>query len=291
MHTFVAARNGVSWLDSWPRYLQAAHSGYYSCITSFPILVSSVYWSSMYIGPFFDHDFDRWSALSIHGLNSAFCLFEIVFTSTRPQPWSHLGILLLIMSLYLPLPYITHETEGIYIYLWLDPQNGIPQLIAHVVAYAMAIVVIFNISRGIIWLRCSILFPPTTDSASTVFSEKSTDSFSRKVRRFSALRALESTDDLEKAFEGSSINIPLVRSDMRTNSVYQTGIASRSSTTTVSIPLRTSEPFGMHIPLPPEPVHSHQPTYPSRSSSFHVRNFSRPTSQATTAPSLRGFWV
>jgi hypothetical protein len=44
MHTFVAARRGTSWLHGWPRYLQAAHTVLYTCVTTFPFLVSSVYW-------------------------------------------------------------------------------------------------------------------------------------------------------------------------------------------------------------------------------------------------------
>lgn len=44
MHTFVAARRGTSWLDNWPKYLQAAHAVFYSCVTVLPFLVSTVYW-------------------------------------------------------------------------------------------------------------------------------------------------------------------------------------------------------------------------------------------------------
>jgi hypothetical protein len=154
MHTFVAARTGQPWLQRWHPLLQTLHTIFYTCVTTFPFLVTAVYWSSMYIGPWFEHDFDRWSALSIHMLNSVFALFEIIFTSSEPPPWTHLGVLLLIMGLYLPIPYITKVTEGLYIYLWLDPNNGIPQLIAHIVGYAVVIVCIFNAVKGTIWLRC-----------------------------------------------------------------------------------------------------------------------------------------
>ena len=293
MHTFVGARRGTPWLDGWPRALQAAHTIYYSCVTTFPFLVSSVYWSSMYIGPWFQHDFDRWSALSIHGLNSVFATCEIVFTQTRPQPWAHLGVLLLIMSLYLPIPYITKATEDIYIYLWLDPKNGIGQLIAHIVGYAMAIVVVFNLSRGAVWFRCKVTHnlvqvPPVSPSLSYGSSISK-----EKPRPLSALMAFGSSeDDVEKAGASSSINIPLVDQQVRApSSVYHADTRSRASTMTISMPAQFHEASSINIPLPPEPESAQLPHYPRRSSSYHVRNFSRPTSQATTAPSLRGFWM
>lgn len=295
MHTFVGARRGNTWLDYWPRPFQAAHSIYYTCVTTLPFLVSSVYWSSMYIGPWFAHDFDRWSALSIHALNSVFATFEVVMTQTRPQPWTHLGVLLLIMSLYLPIPYITKATEGIYIYLWLDPNNGIAQLIAHIVGYAMAIIVIFNISRGAVWLRCKLTHnlqpeePPVSPSLSYGSSFSKT-----KSRPLSALVAFGSAGyDVEKmGAEASSINIPLVEQQLRApSSIYHADTRSRASTVTISMPAQFHEASSINIPLPPEPEEAHTATYPRRSSSYHVRNFSRPTSQATTAPSLRGFWL
>lgn len=292
MHTFVAAKRGVSWLDGWPRYLQAAHSVFYTCVTTLPFLVSCVYWGSMYIGPWFQHDFDRWSALSIHALNSIFAITEIVFTQTRPQPWSHLGILLVIMGLYLPIPYITKATEGIYIYLWLDPANGIAQLMAHIIGYAMAIVVVFNVSRATIWLRCRATLNLDPASRSSVQPSSLSSRSSTKLRRLSAVKIYGSSEDVEKIGEASSINIPLVQHNVRTpSSIYRADWRSRNSATTIVMPVQFHEASNIHIPLPPDLERTNPPGYPRRSSSYHVRNFSRPVSQATTAPSLRGFWL
>ncbi|ETN46931.1 uncharacterized protein HMPREF1541_01120 [Cyphellophora europaea CBS 101466] len=293
LHTFVGARQGIPWLDKWPRPLQALHSIYYTCITTLPFLVSSIYWSSMYVGPWFQHDFDRWSALSIHGINSAFALFEVAMIETRPQPWTHLGILLLIMGLYLPIPYITRATEGIYIYLWLDPNNGIAQLIAHIVGYAMAIVVIFNVSRGAVWLRCRINQEAMPEEMGLDYSGSGSSVSRRSSSKFSTLKAFGPSGDLEKIREMSSVNIPLVGHDRTAHgSIYQGDPQSRMSTTTIAMSAQFHEASSTHIPLPPEPESALFPAiYPRRSSSYHVRNFSRPTSQATTAPSLRGFWL
>ena len=155
MHTFVFARTGHCWLGRWPRPLQAAHSVFYTTVVCCPFLVSSVYWVSMSVG-WYKHDFNEWSMLSIHALNSVFAIFEIVFSRTRPPPWAHLGILLLIMSTYLGVAYITKTTEGVYIYLWLDPRVGWEKILAHVIGYAVVMVFYFNLVKGAIWLRCRI---------------------------------------------------------------------------------------------------------------------------------------
>ncbi|KPI37229.1 uncharacterized protein AB675_1567 [Cyphellophora attinorum] len=120
-------------LQRWPRSLQILHSIYYSTITCFPLLVTTVYWGSMWSRQWWTGDrFQQWSMLTMHGLNSVFALFEIIFADSQPLPLIHLPILLLLMSLYLPVAYITKATEGIYIYLWLDPNNGIAKLLLHI---------------------------------------------------------------------------------------------------------------------------------------------------------------
>jgi hypothetical protein len=128
-------------LQRWPRILQILHSIYYSTITCFPLLVTTVYWGSMWSRQWWQGDrFQQWSMLTMHGLNSVFALFEIIFTDSQPLPLIHLPILLGLMSLYLPVAYITKATEGIYIYLWLDPNNGIAKLLLHIVGYAALII-------------------------------------------------------------------------------------------------------------------------------------------------------
>ncbi|KPI42714.1 uncharacterized protein AB675_2080 [Cyphellophora attinorum] len=302
LHTFDSARKGNAFLDYWPRPLQAMHSVFYSCVTAFPFLVSAVYWASMYAGPWFDHDFDRWSALSIHGLNSVFALFEVIVTRTKPQPWAHLGILLLIMSLYLGVAYITKYTENIYLYLWLDPNNGIPQLIAHVVGYAMTIVVIFNVVRGAIWFRCSRLREaPPPDASDDHWEAKSMSHVSLFSSQTSTLAAIQESKslgvhqyaDIEKIGEASSANIPLYAQSTKRSSLSSYNDAkSRASTVTIAMPEKFHEASSINIPLPEMPDAVHRADgFPKRNSSYHVRNFSRPTSACTTSPSLKGFWM
>lgn len=153
MHTFVFARRGYTWLDCWPRWLQAMHTTYYSTVVCFPYLISTVYWGSMWTRVWWRDDFSQWSMISMHAMNSVFATFEIVATQTRPLPYAHLGIMWLIMSLYLGVAYITKASAGIFVYLWLDPKNGVVKLLLHMVGYAALLSAYFVLVRSVILLR------------------------------------------------------------------------------------------------------------------------------------------
>ena len=63
-HTFSYARHGTSWLQRWPRPLQAAHAIYYTTIITYPILVTIVFWVVLYSPPWFPIVFDAWHNVS-----------------------------------------------------------------------------------------------------------------------------------------------------------------------------------------------------------------------------------
>ena len=153
MHTFVYWRTGGTWLESWPRWLRVAHSVLYSSVICFPPMVSAIYWCSMFVDRWYVLEFDRWSNLSIHALNTVFALTEIALPRTEVLPWSHLGALMLFMSLYLGLVYISKAVEDFYPYLWLDPNVGWKQIVAHVIGYTMSVILVYNVVLGLIWLR------------------------------------------------------------------------------------------------------------------------------------------
>lgn len=150
-------------LSRFPRPLQALHSLFYTTITTFPLLVTLVYWSVLYTR--FLTLFELWSNISQHGLNSAFALFEIVFTRTNPPPWIHLPFLILILLSYLGLAYITSATTGIYVYAFLDPSppqldaagrnvGGVGGMVgAYCAGIAAGIVVLFCVVKGLVWFR------------------------------------------------------------------------------------------------------------------------------------------
>ncbi|EKD18137.1 uncharacterized protein L3040_007684 [Drepanopeziza brunnea f. sp. 'multigermtubi'] len=173
IHTasYATTNGGTPFLNRMSRPLQALHSLFYTTITTYPFLVTIVYWALIY-GP--DHPytnaFSLWSNISQHGLNSAFALFEILLTRTAPPPWIHFPWLVVILLCYLGVAYITYATKHYFVYRFLNfkpaqhvtlPGGGTENIggvgAAAVVAYgigiAVAILVIFCASRMLIQLR------------------------------------------------------------------------------------------------------------------------------------------
>ncbi|MCJ1252607.1 hypothetical protein MMC24_000413 [Lignoscripta atroalba] len=153
LHTFSYARHGTSWLQRWPRPLQAAHGIYYSTVVTYPILVTIVFWVILYSGPWFPVEFDAWHNISQHALNSFYCLFEILIPRTSPPPPFHVVCLVLILALYLALAYLTHATQGFYPYNFLDPGNGSGKTAGYILGILAAVLVIFGLVWLMLWLR------------------------------------------------------------------------------------------------------------------------------------------
>jgi hypothetical protein len=152
VHTFMYAFRQRTWLHKWPRALQLAHSFYYSSVTSFPFLVTIVFWGTMNSG-WPAGRFEQWINISVHGLNSVFAVTEIVMSATAPPPVTHLSIVLLILSAYLGLAYLTRYTQGFYVYEWMNPAHGNVSIILHILGYAAGIIAIFFIVRYAIVAR------------------------------------------------------------------------------------------------------------------------------------------
>jgi len=154
LHTFTYARTGSPLLNRFPRPLQALHSLLYTTVITYPFLVTIVYWAILYTGPWWTQRYYAWSNISQHAMNSLFALFELFLTRTSSPPFVHLLWLIVILALYLGLAYLTHSTEGIYVYSFLDPSNGhTGRTIGYIFGIAAAIIVIFLISKFLVWGR------------------------------------------------------------------------------------------------------------------------------------------
>lgn len=117
-----------------------------------PFLVTIVFWGTMNSG-WPPGRFEQWMNLSVHGLNSAFAVVEILLPATEAPPVSHLSFVLLILSIYLGLAYLTKYTQGFYVYEWLNPAHGSASIILHVLGYAAGVIAIFFLVSGAIRLR------------------------------------------------------------------------------------------------------------------------------------------
>lgn len=149
VHTFMYAIRQHTWLHSWPKSLQLAHSLFYSTVTSFPFLVTIVFWGTMNSG-WPAGRFEQWINISVHGLNSVFAIVEIILPATAAPPLTHLSVVLLILSIYLGLAYLTRYTQGFYVYEWMNPAHGNASIILHVLGYAGGMLAIFLVVRYMI---------------------------------------------------------------------------------------------------------------------------------------------
>lgn len=156
IQTFIYAYRQRNWLQSWPKCLQLLYSMYYSTITSFPFLVTIVFWGTMNSG-WPSGRFEQWINISVHGLNSVFAAAEIILPATEPLPWNHLSVVLGVLSIYLGLAYLTRYTQGFYVYEWMNPAHGNVSIILHVLGYAGGMITLFCLARYTIVLRNLLL--------------------------------------------------------------------------------------------------------------------------------------
>jgi hypothetical protein len=152
-HTLAYARHGAAPLDRWPRALRALHGLLYASVTTFPFLVTIVYWALLSSPRTFATPYSTWSNVSQHALNSVFALLEVLLPRTDPSPWIYLPSLVLILALYLALAYLTRATKGFYTYDFLDPGKQGGLVAAYVFGIAVGICVIFAVVWCLTWLR------------------------------------------------------------------------------------------------------------------------------------------
>ncbi|EIW60734.1 uncharacterized protein TRAVEDRAFT_64129 [Trametes versicolor FP-101664 SS1] len=140
-------------LQKWPRPLQLLHTLLYSTITTYPLVVTVIFWALLSGPSTFDTRFDTWINISQHAMNSAYALFEITLTNAGPSPWLHLPLCVFMLACYLGVAYITHATQGFYTYSFLDPQKEGAKLAGYIIGVGVAEVLAFLLARGLAVLR------------------------------------------------------------------------------------------------------------------------------------------
>ncbi len=116
--------------------------------------MAAVYWALLAPDGGFPSVFSTWSNASQHAVNAAYALFEIVVPRTEPLPFLHLVPIVILLGLYLGLAYLTHLTQGFYVYNFLNVQtNSSGKLAAYIVGILAASIIIFLLVRYAIVLR------------------------------------------------------------------------------------------------------------------------------------------
>ncbi|KAG5289602.1 hypothetical protein I7I48_08973 [Histoplasma ohiense] len=151
VHSLLYAFKGRSVLfDKWPRWLRSLHSLYYTTVVCYPFVVSAIYWSVLYgRSPRILLRFEVWENISKHALPPFFALFEIIFSTARPPPVFHLALLAAILLLYLGIAYITHTTQGFWVYPFLRPRPG--RHGANVARYLAIIAAVLVLTFALVW--------------------------------------------------------------------------------------------------------------------------------------------
>ncbi|GAW08020.1 hypothetical protein LENED_010055 [Lentinula edodes] len=137
-------------LQRWPRIFQLLHVMLGTTIISYPILVTIVFWALLASPAVFSTKFGTWSNISIHVLNTAWSLFEMIGTNSPPPRWSMLPCMIIILALYLALAYVTHATQGFYPYSFLNPSTSHSLLAGYIIGIAVAACIVFTLGKTII---------------------------------------------------------------------------------------------------------------------------------------------
>ncbi|KAJ7659138.1 hypothetical protein DFH06DRAFT_1130698 [Mycena polygramma] len=156
-HTLVYARTGRAPLDAWPRPLQLVHSLLFSTVVTLSLMLTIVFWATQFTPDKFDTSVNAWSNVSHHALNSAFALFEILFSRTAHPPWIHGPLVVLLLGGYACIAYITHATQGFYPYGFLNPAQKSRGALAGIIIGMGALgAATFGVACLLIWLRFHI---------------------------------------------------------------------------------------------------------------------------------------
>jgi len=140
-------------LQQWPKFLQALHVTLQATITTLPILVTVVFWALLASPSTFSTSYSSWSNLSVHAFNTVFALTEILLSNSPPAPWFTTVPCILVLVGYLGVAYITHATQGIYTYGFLDPKKQGALLAAYIAGIGIFALIVFFLVRGIVVLR------------------------------------------------------------------------------------------------------------------------------------------
>ncbi|PGH31478.1 hypothetical protein GX50_05720 [[Emmonsia] crescens] len=161
IHTFLYSRKGRSvLLNKWPRWLRSMHSLFYTTVVCYPFVVMAVYWALLYRGPWYPVRFNAWTNISQHALPPFFSLFEIIFSMVPPPPLLHIPFLVIILALYLGVAYITHATQGFWVYPFLNPGPSgrySPRVVGYIFAVVAAQIFVFSVVWFLSFLRVRLV--------------------------------------------------------------------------------------------------------------------------------------
>ncbi|KAL0959393.1 hypothetical protein HGRIS_014642 [Hohenbuehelia grisea] len=168
---FVATKGRKYLLADWGRVLQTMYEILFATISTFPIVVTVVFWTLLSSPDTFATPLSSFSSIVQHACNTPFALFEILLTNAPPLRWIHLPVCVVLLGLYLCVAYITHASQGVYVYNFLDPNITHGRLAAYIVGIAIGECVVFALVKGLMTGREALVRKYWPERAVTLGTE------------------------------------------------------------------------------------------------------------------------
>ena len=163
-HTLAYARKKRSPLSSWVRPLQLTHLFLQTTVLTFPLFCTVIYlyWTLPALPAWHTRTATLWSTITFYMLNTFFSLTELFLSASRPRPWSHLIIVVLLLGLYLAFHSILIAASGgkVWVYTVLKFSLVINRgwiSAVRVLGLCILASVSFCVMQLILWLKCRYL--------------------------------------------------------------------------------------------------------------------------------------
>jgi hypothetical protein len=163
-HTIVFAIRRRNPLILWVRPLQLAHLILQTTVFTFPLLCTFIYlyWMLPALPAWHTRALTLWRTTTFYMLNTLFSFVELVLNASRPRPWSHLIVIILILGLYLAFHSILVVTSGGKVWIYtvfkfslVINKGWISAL--RVLGLCILATVSFCIIQSLLWVKCRYL--------------------------------------------------------------------------------------------------------------------------------------
>lgn len=163
-HTIVFAIRRRSPLLLWTRPLQLAHLILQTTVLTLPPVCTFIYlyWMLPALPAWRTRTLTLWTTITFYMLNTLFSFIELVLSASKPRPWSHLIIVILILGLYLAFHSILVAASGgkVWIYIVFKFSlviNKGGKSALRVFGLCLLATVSFCVVQGLLWVKCRYL--------------------------------------------------------------------------------------------------------------------------------------
>ncbi|KAK3819544.1 MAG: hypothetical protein J3Q66DRAFT_159532 [Benniella sp.] len=130
----------AQWLKNRSPWWGRIHWLLYSTVVTFHFIVPVVFWTLLSNGGI-RSALGNWQNISVHALDGAFAIFELVFNRHMLEP-IHSFVVAGVMVLYMLLTFVVHATEDRWVYPFLDWDQG-AICAAYYIGIAIGLFVVF----------------------------------------------------------------------------------------------------------------------------------------------------